>query len=474
MTSEHFKQNYPKQWEALNRSLDNQGMLVAKAKTYKAKTAMRVNCAIPTLGLREQPLVDAVDTLLTSTYQNIRIIVVVQENEPIVKMLHALFDYAKKVEIVSEPRRIGWVKAINSIAKREGHLFALADDIAVTRETIEILVAEMDRLFPGGDGVLGTNMTYPPFKDKRGFDCAFPFIGNKFINRFPGRQVLCPDFIAYGSDVELPDYALSVKRCVAIPAAHIIHFERRATDKEETSKITREAGLPDIETYFKRQQKKYLWGRDFKLLKNDVQPFLTILTRCHPKRPECVKRNVEFVKGQTDNDVQHLLLRPKYEPRKATPRENAIAVGPLIYYAAQHIRGQYVLQVDDDDMLATPDFVKKMKAIVTKSNPDMIIFRCRLGNKLYPLQNYWDARQLKVATIPGPCVMVKKEIYDQASHEWLRPVYESDFHYIETCFKLSKKTIWADFLGTCSQGQDTNNVGRGEKEFKIRGTKCAK
>jgi glycosyltransferase involved in cell wall biosynthesis len=265
----HLSQTYKVQWNKMIKDMDNQmgaHWSDCKKVIYNPDISTKVNIVIPTLGLRE-PIMDTIDCLLTSTYENINIVVYIQENDILVDKLRQLY-VKEKVEIIFEPKRIGWVKANNNIAKRPGHLFALADDVAMTRDVVEILVAEMNRLFPDKDGVLGTNLTYTASyrKDKIGFAYAFPFIGDKFINRFPDRQVLCPDYKAYSSDVELPEFAVSIKKSFIIPDAKVIHFERRTIDKDQTSIIARKAGLPDIEKYFKRQQRGYLWGKDFSLL----------------------------------------------------------------------------------------------------------------------------------------------------------------------------------------------------------------
>jgi hypothetical protein len=269
MNSTHFVKWYPEQWKDLNLKLDNHYMPIdCNAKMHKADGSVTVNVAIPTLGLRPQ-IVDTIDSFLTSTYRHTRIVVLVQEQSEMASRLRETYRNDKRVEVIFDPNRRGWVNCINTIAKMDGHLLAVGDDVCVFRDTIEVLVAEMERIFPDGDGVLGTNHTYTHRNSahKPGWSMAFPFIGDRFINRFPGRQVLCPDYINYGGDVELPDYAISINRCIQVPDAKVIHFERGTMDADATSRIVREAGLPDIERYFIRQQRGLLWGKNFDLIR---------------------------------------------------------------------------------------------------------------------------------------------------------------------------------------------------------------
>ena len=199
--------------------------------------------------------------------------------------------------------------------------------------------------------------------------------------------------------------------------------------------------------------------------------FLTILTRVHPARPRCLERNIASVKNQTDGDIQHLLLRPETEP-SLTPREsteNAIMVGPLIHEAASRVTGQYVMMLDDDDMLRAQDFVSGLRAIVDFQNPDMIVFRCALGPRIIPPDDFWFANSITVGQIAGPNVAVRRDIYNQASHEWLRPEYGADFYYIETAARSSKSVYWWDFIGTQSQNVEQNSLGQSEDKIQFRG-----
>jgi hypothetical protein len=269
MNGKYFEKHYNAQWLDLKKKLDNHYMPIeCNAKVHKAEGSTMVNVAIPTLGLRPH-ITDTIDTFLTSTYEHIRIVVLVQEQAEMAGKLREMYKKDKRVEVIFDPNRRGWIHCINTIAKMDGHLFAVGDDVCVFRDTIEVLVSEMERLFSDGDGVLGTNHTYTHAHTghKPGWAMAFPFIGSKFIDRFPGRQVLCPDYVNYSGDVELPDYALSVNRCFVVPDAKVIHFERRTMDTDATSKIVREAGLPDIERYFIRQQRGLLWGKNFDLIR---------------------------------------------------------------------------------------------------------------------------------------------------------------------------------------------------------------
>ena len=199
-------------------------------------------------------------------------------------------------------------------------------------------------------------------------------------------------------------------------------------------------------------------------------PFLTLLTRVHPARPNCLARCIASVKAQADQDLQHLLLRPEIEPN------DVIKVGPLIHYAANQIEGRYIMQLPDDDRLRTPDFVKDLKAVIGTEDIDMVIHRMELGDPKHvitgtgicPPDDKWRERKIEPGFIAGQNGIIRREIYDGASHEWLRPDYGADFYYLQTAFGLSKKIIWWDYVGIESQGIEGNNSGKSEEFIQLK------
>jgi len=192
-------------------------------------------------------------------------------------------------------------------------------------------------------------------------------------------------------------------------------------------------------------------------------PFVTILTRVHPARPRCLARNVASVQAQTDQDLQHLLLRPEIEPH------DVIKVGPLIHLAAPRVEGRYVMQLPDDDRFCSPGFVRDLKAAVGPGeDADMVIFRMEHGAGPLPPDDKWRIRAVEPGCIAGQNVIVKRAIYAEASREWLRPIYEADFYYIKAALALSRKVVWWDYVGIASQGMDGCSAGRPESLIELK------
>jgi len=253
-------------WKELIRTISGDGIPQVRLESYESKTwSPKINVVLPTLG---RPRVrDTIDSLLTSTWGNVHIVVVVQENKEFADMLRKKYATEKDVEVIFEKERKGWIWAANLIAQRRGSLFAAADDIVVMRDTIEILDAVLHRFFPDEDGIVCPYLTQTYMNKRQGFPGAFTFIGDKFIDRFPGRQIFCPDYFVHGPDAELRNYGISVNRYIQAVDAKIIHFERCANEMDETGKITTKRSTEARELLWARQDAGYLWGRDFNLMR---------------------------------------------------------------------------------------------------------------------------------------------------------------------------------------------------------------
>jgi hypothetical protein len=224
-----------------------------------------VNACIPTIG--RGTVTKIVDALLTSTATNLNIFVIVQDNGQMVERLRTQYGNRKNVFIESIATKVGWAAAQNLVAQQPGALFMLGDDSVVTRDTVRMLEIAMATAFPDGDGIvvpLETQTLWgvgpmPGF----GFVGSFPFVGDNFLNRFPERQILCPDYFAHSSDVELLDYGLSVNRYIQCAEATLDHFVFRPEDHDQTAMIIKSLAIRAIEIYVERNRKGYLWGKNF-------------------------------------------------------------------------------------------------------------------------------------------------------------------------------------------------------------------
>jgi hypothetical protein len=111
-----------------------------------------------------------------------------------------------------------------------------------------------------------------------------------------------------------------------------------------------------------------------------TQPFLTILTATYC-RPAGLAALLKSVHQQTiAHEIEHIVL-----PDYIGVSPNDAVYGRLPWYV-DAIRGEYVHVLGDDDVLAAPDVVARVKAFARAiGNPPVVRLKCQKGDQVYPL-----------------------------------------------------------------------------------------
>jgi len=102
---------------------------------------------------------------------------------------------------------------------------------------------------------------------------------------------------------------------------------------------------------------------------------IAFITRIHPKRPGMLKVCIDSVKTQTDDDYIHILHRDDN-----TESGHGLHLANQSFVKVPPINAQYVMVLDDDDMLIDPDFVKLFKEIVNKHKLEIVFFKGKIGD----------------------------------------------------------------------------------------------
>lgn len=109
--------------------------------------------------------------------------------------------------------------------------------------------------------------------------------------------------------------------------------------------------------------------------------FLSIVTRCHPNRPSMLQKNIDSLAAQTCQDFEQVLIRDD------AGRGVGWANGQLQHASP---KGDYVLILDDDDLLTDETAVEKLKA-AADDQPDLIIFKVdHAGLGILPSPKVWE------------------------------------------------------------------------------------
>jgi len=188
---------------------------------------------------------------------------------------------------------------------------------------------------------------------------------------------------------------------------------------------------------------------------------IAFITRVHPKRPNMLKKCIESVKMQTNDDYIHILHKDD-----KTSEGYGIALANRSLAKIKNINAKYTMVLDDDDMLIDPNFVEMFKEKVNKNNPEIVFFKGLLddGRGIYPKPQIWD-KAPKFKLIASFCFAVRCDIWMDNIYEFGKPAngrVGGDFSFISSCYKRTKTHVWFNRL--VAKTQRGASGGKGEHE----------
>ena len=145
-------------------------------------------------------------------------------------------------------------------------LFYLNDDIEVFEDTIHKAVKALIINYPDLDGIVGINQININSKDK--VPAAFGAIGKKYLERFPEKQLFCPDYSRFYGDYEIWQYAKEINKFIFCSESRVNHYHPCIDSKymDSTHSNVRKWLPLDRETFRQRKERNLLWGRNFDLI----------------------------------------------------------------------------------------------------------------------------------------------------------------------------------------------------------------
>jgi hypothetical protein len=141
----------------------------------------------------------------------------------------------------------------------------LCDDVELSPGCISAAISDLAQHWPDGDGMVGFHQS---ICGKDGWSAsAMGLVGREFADRFPDRQLFCPDYTRFHADSELGAYARSQRRFSYCQAANLIHYHPAhvKSEMDETHRVVREPGAvaADKVSYEARKAGRLVWGASF-------------------------------------------------------------------------------------------------------------------------------------------------------------------------------------------------------------------
>lgn len=163
-------------------------------------------------------------------------------------------------------------------------------------------------------------------------------------------------------------------------------------------------------------------------------PFLTVVTRCY-QRPTYLENNVASVAQQTDPDYEHIFIVDEVgEGLHAANKALAMA----------QPAGEYVMVLDDDDLLSSPEAIATLKVSVRDhGRPGLLFFKADHGEYgILPSPLVW--RRRPVLGHVGSCDFISRADVWETYIPWFGTMQEGDFNYLINVWKDAPAVGWLD------------------------------
>ncbi len=408
----------------------------------------KISIIIPSYNTSDQTvkLIRQVATSIFPTNKNIIIIEngSIDESKESIKLLAE--ELSVNMFIIDNSINLGFTKAINQgikLSEKLGckyHCF-LNTDIDIKNENLfvnMIQVLQMDSeygcIIPH-DAVIGANL------DKRvkwiNNNIAVVDEGMWYCVMIPQTTIdrigiLDERFFLHSSD---SDYQMRITRAGMKVAALRNSNDINHTSFMSTRKLPNKNQIIKNDRLLLRQ--KYVNTND-EIIPNTPRvevrassdtPFLTILTRCY-KRPNMLEKCKKSIDDQTLQDYEQIFIIDNIG--RGRPYANkAFEIAQREYY----IRGQYVMILDDDDIIIDKGFIQQMKTFVDNSRHSAIIFQGKVGNKILPPDHLFGREQPRSCQIGSFSIVVRKDVFNRHLPKFGSDNAIGDFKFIESIWK---------------------------------------
>ena len=216
---------------------------------------MKITIMIPTCSDERIPLLlQTVESIQAGDYKDVHPVIVADGNTHIYEVAK---EKLHNVTVVLNIKRRDWIYSCNRVLSEfdsDYYVYA-SDDLIFPTNCLKTAIETMEHRFPDGDGIVDIG------RKERG---TFGLMGNKFVDRFPGREAFCPDYVHYSSDAEICQAAKKLGK-YTYPKdreTQVQHFRMN----DETRILARSVRTSDHSIRKQREQKGYLWGIDFNLV----------------------------------------------------------------------------------------------------------------------------------------------------------------------------------------------------------------
>jgi len=189
--------------------------------------------------------------------------------------------------------------------------------------------------------------------------------------------------------------------------------------------------------------------------------FLSILTRTY-KRPQRLEECKTSIAQLADDDYEHVVVVDE----KGVGHDGAYQL-TIDAADAGRVHGRYVWYLDDDDRLADPQFVTRLKETAAEhDNPPVIVVRHQNTKRIWPEDEYWEQVPFTRQHIGIGCLILRFDVWRKYAPLLTTHHYAGDWMMITQMVADAVPFVWLDMIGTL---KGPAGVGLPESRLDARG-----
>lgn len=169
--------------------------------------------------------------------------------------------------------------------------------------------------------------------------------------------------------------------------------------------------------------------------------FLEVITRHLKGRDSFLEANRESLRRQTDGDfVQTVLVDNQRE-----------GIGPAqakLADHAEHLRGEYIWILDDDDLCIYDALIADLKHLTERFQAEVVFLRMDHGGRgILPDDFNWGKPPV-CGRIGCSAYVVKAEVWKEHAEAWRSAHYASDYDFIARVWDSNPRVYWHDVVAS--------------------------
>lgn len=165
-----------------------------------------------------------------------------------------------------------------------------------------------------------------------------------------------------------------------------------------------------------------------------MRPFLTVVTRTMPGREKQLNLLERSLCKLPDKygSIEHVIIHDN-------ERRGLYSANCSFYENREKVSGEWVVLIDDDDILLDADLTKELQA---RDSFGVVMAKVVIRGRVVPTTVSWMREPVR-SNVSGSGIIMRNEIFMRHIEAFRRP-RAADYYFIKEVFSFNYPTSWYD------------------------------